>query len=216
MSARDEILGRVRAALADVPVGEPREAASPSGYDVASGLATEDLVDRFAERSAEYRATVRRTGADPDGVAGAVAEALAAHEARRIVVPFGVAGDWRPDGIDVTEDSPRLPPAELEVFDGVLTGCALAIADTGTIVLDAGADQGRRALTLVPDLHVCVVEAGRIVGTVPEAIRALEHGARGNPRPLTLISGPSATSDIELNRVEGVHGPRRLEIVVAG
>jgi len=97
---------------------------------------------------------------------------------------------------------------------GVLTGCALGIAETGTIVLDAGRSQGRRALTLLPDYHLCVVFAGQIVETVPDAIRALGAGLGGHRRPLTFVSGPSATSDIELIRVEGVHGPRNLEVIL--
>ncbi|HEX2703275.1 MAG TPA: LUD domain-containing protein, partial [Solirubrobacteraceae bacterium] len=110
--------------------------------------------------------------------------------------------------------APPLSLHQLEKVDGALTGCALAIAETGTIALDAGAGQGRRALTLVPDLHICVVSSAQIVAAVPEAIARLAIGVRETGRPLTLISGPSATSDIELERVEGVHGPRRLEVLV--
>jgi L-lactate dehydrogenase complex protein LldG len=116
---------------------------------------------------------------------------------------------WRPDGVELVEDH-GLPARELDGLDGALTGCALAIAETGTIVLDGGERSGRRALTLVPDLHLCVVERSQVVATVPDAIRAL-RGARG---PFTFVSGPSATSDIELDRVEGVHGPRRLEVLL--
>ena len=126
-------------------------------------------------------------------------------------MPAALPGAWRPDGLELVVDD-GLSPRELDALDGALTGCALAIAETGTIVLDGGELSGRRALTLVPDLHVCVVEAAQVVATVPDAIRALDR-ARG---PITLVSGPSATSDIELSRVEGVHGPRRLEVVLAG
>lgn len=210
-AAREEVLARVRAALADVPRDEPAGEPPPVGYEVDSGLSPSAAVGRFAERVSEYRAEVRR--ADPSGVGAAVAVALADHDARRVAIPTGLPAEWRPDGVELVEDSTSIGSAELDRVDGALTGCALAIAETGTIVLDSGADQGRRALTLVPDLHVCVVAAERIVGSVPEAIRALEE-RRDGPRPLTLISGPSATSDIELNRVEGVHGPRRLEVVI--
>ena len=113
----------------------------------------------------------------------------------------------------VTTDGPHIPPADLEEFDAALTGCALAIAETGTIVLDGGPASGRRALTLVPDHHLCVVRADQIVATVPQAIVALEKAA-GEGRPITFVSGPSATSDIELERVEGVHGPRKLDVFV--
>jgi L-lactate dehydrogenase complex protein LldG len=120
--------------------------------------------------------------------------------------------EWRPQG--AVEDR-GLDAHELDALDGALTGCGLAIAETGTIVLDGGAAQGRRALTLVPDYHLCVVPVDRIVGVVPEAVELLEPAVREG-RPLTFISGPSATSDIELSRVEGVHGPRTLHVVVAG
>ncbi|MQA76485.1 MAG: lactate utilization protein C, partial [Solirubrobacterales bacterium] len=136
------------------------------------------------------------------------------HGARRIAIPPALPAAWRPPGVELIEDD-GLSPAELDGLDGALTGCALAIAETGTVVLAGGPADGRRALTLVPDLHVCVVEAGQVVATVPEAVRALEPKARATASPLTFVSGPSATSDIELSRVEGVHGPRRLELVLA-
>jgi L-lactate dehydrogenase complex protein LldG len=143
-------------------------------------------------------------------LAEAVARLCRERGARRIAVPPG-----GPDieGVEVVADDPRLSPAALDELDGVLTGCALAIAETGTIVLDGGARSGRRALTLVPDWHVCVVEAGSIVAGVPDAVTALAEAA-AEGRPITLVSGPSATSDIELDRVEGVHGPRTLDVVV--
>ena len=200
-SAREDILARVRSALRDVPAGEAIE---PTAYEPPpppSGNA----VARFAERVSDYRATVR----EADGLAETIAQVCAEHDARRLGVPKGLLEGWRPDGLQLVEDD-GLSAHELDALDGALTGCALAIAETGTIVLDGGARSGRRALTLVPDLHVCIVERGQVVATVPEAIRALE-GARG---PLTFVSGPSATSDIELDRVEGVHGPRRLEVLL--
>jgi L-lactate dehydrogenase complex protein LldG len=201
-SARDDVLARVRAALRDVPAGEAVQAAPYEPPPAPDG----DPVERFAERVADYRATVR----EADDVAATIARACAEHRARRLGVPAALPGDWRPDGLELVEDH-GLSARELDALDGTLTGCALAIAETGTIVLDGGERSGRRALTLVPDLHVCVVERAQIVATVPEAIRALE-GARG---PFTFVSGPSATSDIELDRVEGVHGPRRLEVLLA-
>jgi L-lactate dehydrogenase complex protein LldG len=207
-AAREEVLGRIRTALGP----KPRVIEIPRDYVVASRLDRDAQVERFAERAAEYRATVWRCRIDD--VDDAVGAALAEHRAQRLVVPSDLPAGWRPDGIEWLEDD-ELDPAALDGSDGVVTGCALAIADTGTIVLDGGERQGRRALTLLPDLHVCVVRSEQVVGTVPEAIRRLGEAVRTGRRPVTFISGPSATSDIELNRVEGVHGPRRLEIVLA-
>jgi L-lactate dehydrogenase complex protein LldG len=207
ISAREEVLGRVRAALGDVPPGEE----PPLQRDYARAGDAERAVDRFAERVADYRATVRRVEAKD--VAAAVAEACAEQGARLLVVPSDLPDAWRPDGIELRADE-GLSHGELDSTDGALTGCALAIAETGTIVLDAGPGQGRRALTLIPDFHVCVVEAQRIVASVPEAVAALHEAARDG-RPITLVSGPSATSDIELRRVHGVHGPRTLTVLIA-
>jgi L-lactate dehydrogenase complex protein LldG len=208
-AAREDVLSRIRTALGP----EPRVIEIPRDYVVASSLQHDMQVERFAERAAEYRATVWRC-AEAD-VAAAVGAALADHSARRLVAPSDLPADWRPEGIEWLDDGERLAVEALDASDGVVTGCAMAIADTGTIVMDAGERQGRSALTLLPDLHVCVVRSAQVVGTVPEAIRRLGEAVRTGRRPVTFISGPSATSDIELNRVEGVHGPRRLEIVLA-
>jgi L-lactate dehydrogenase complex protein LldG len=139
-----------------------------------------------------------------------IASVLTDRGARRIVVPAGIPGEWlAPSDATGVADDPPLSWADLDAIDGVVTTCAVAIAETGTIVLDAGAGQGRRALSLLPDLHVCVVRVDHVVGAVPEALARLDP-----TRPLTWISGPSATSDIELQRVEGVHGPRRLDVII--
>jgi L-lactate dehydrogenase complex protein LldG len=199
MSAREDILARVRAALRDVPAGEAVQATAYEPPPAPGGNA----VARFAERVSDYRATVR----EADDVAATIAQVCGEHEARRMGVPAALP--WRPQGIELVEDH-GLSAGDLDELDGALTGCALAIAETGTIILDGGQRSGRRALTLVPDLHVCVVERSQVVATVSDAIRALD-GARG---PFTFVSGPSATSDIELDRVEGVHGPRRLEVLL--
>jgi L-lactate dehydrogenase complex protein LldG len=201
MSARDEILRRVRAALADVPAGGPE--AEPVLRDYRRTHHETGLVDLFAERVADYRATVRRVSREALG--DAIAEAL---DGKAVVAPADLPDEWA-GRIDVRRDEPPLPVAELDAADVVLTGCALGIAETGTIVLDAGTVQGRRALTLVPDLHVCVVREDQVVADVPDAVAALDP-----LRPLTWISGPSATSDIELQRVEGVHGPRTLIVLL--
>lgn len=212
-AAREEILGRVRSALADRRDVAPVEV--PRGYRMSSELTPGEVVDRFAERVADYRATVRRPAAgDAGSVVGAVADAFAEHGALRLLAAPGAPAEWRPDGVELPDDDGSASAHELDALDGVLTGAALAIAETGTIVLDGAPCSGRRALTLVCDLHVCVVDTAQIVATVPEAIAALEPAARAGS-PITFVSGPSATSDIELQRVEGVHGPRRLEVVIA-
>ena len=166
-----------------------------------------DVVDLFVERVADYRAVVVRCL--PSGVADAVRQGLG--PSVRVVVPDGLPDDVRAglDGFDLVSDEPALSAYDLDGVDAVVTTAALGIALTGTIVLDHGAGQGRRALSLVPDRHVCVVRADQVVPDVPDAVRALDP-----LRPLTWISGPSATSDIELDRVEGVHGPRTLHVVV--
>jgi len=198
VSTKDEILARINEALVD----RPRPATPPRDYHRALDPGT-DVVELFAERAADYRATIHRT--DAAGLNAAIAAAAAG---RRLAVPAGIPPAWTA-GLDTVADDPPLRNAELDGVAGVLTGAAVAIALTGTVVLDAGPDQGRRALTLLPDLHLCVVRSDQIVGTVAEALARLDPA-----RPLTWISGPSATSDIELNRVEGVHGPRNLHILV--
>ncbi|WP_308447839.1 LutC/YkgG family protein [Micromonospora sp. AKA38] len=203
VNARDEILARVRAALAGRPDAEVEV---PRRY--ARAADTGDVVRLFAQRVGDYRARVRVVA--PAMLAGAVAAELRNAAVGTLAVPPDLPGEWWAGAaVELRVDSPALSVGELDGCDGVLTGCAVAIAETGTIVLDGGPGQGRRALTLVPDVHVCVVPAAAIVGTVPEAVARLD-GAR----PLTWISGPSATSDIELNRVEGVHGPRNLVVLV--
>ena len=171
----------------------------PTGID--------DVVALFVERVEDYRAVVVRCG--PDDVAERVREGLSG--SLRVVVPAGFRDDWLPDGFERVADDPPLSAAVLDEVDAVVTTAALGIAVTGTIVLDHGPGQGRRALSLVPDRHVCIVAADQVVTDVPEAVRRLDP-----VRPLTWISGPSATSDIELDRVEGVHGPRNLHVLVVG
>ncbi len=204
-SSRDRVLARVRAALADVPRAEsPSDVPVPREYQRSrTGV---DVVELLVDRLTDYKAEVREV-ADLAGVAAAVTETLARRSFTRLAVPAGVPGEWVT--FEAVRDEPALTAAELDAVDGVLTGCAVAIAETGTIVLDAGPDQGRRALTLVPDYHLCVVRRDQIVRTVPEALERLTPTS-----PLTWISGPSATSDIELDRVEGVHGPRTLEVLI--
>ncbi|MDT0398765.1 LutC/YkgG family protein [Streptomyces edwardsiae] len=211
MSSRERILGRVRRALADVPGDDtPYERAVSRGYLREHGERTVgETVDLLAENLADYRAIVHRT--DAAGLAGIVAGLLAARGASSVLVPPGLDEDWLA-ATEVTRvpDRAESTPGELDRVDSVLTACAVAVAETGTIVLDGSPDQGRRRITLVPDHHICVVRVpGQVVSSVPQALERLDPA-----RPLTWISGPSATSDIELDRVEGVHGPRTLEVVL--
>lgn len=204
-TAREAILARVRASLADDPPG----VVVARDYRLRGERDAAAVLDLFVERVRDYEATVVVT----DDPRAAVAAALLAASARRIGIAVDLEHELRPRGVELLEDD-GLSARELDALDGSVTTCAFACAETGTIALDGGPGQGRRALSLVPDLHVCVVRAEAIVETVPELIAALEPSAREG-RPIVLISGPSATSDIELTRVEGVHGPRRLVVVVA-
>ena len=192
MSARDDILARVRSALADV---------SPAVVVPTAPRAPDrgDLVALFVERVEDYRAVVTRCSTD--ALAAEVARVLAGASA---VVPAGLDLEVPNSVVDAGHSA-----TELDRIDAVVTRARVGIAETGTIVLDHAPDQGRRAISLVPDLHVCIVEATQVVADVPDAIGVLDPS-----RPLTWISGPSATSDIELDRVEGVHGPRTLHVVL--
>lgn len=200
-SSRKAVLSRVREALSDRPDAPaiPRDYASTRTYPDVAGLA--------AERIAEYRAAVHRVAASDlvDEIAGK----LITRGVRTMITPSGLPESWQTPRIQWWTDEVPLDVEMLDASDGVLTGCALVIAETGSIVLDGGTGQGRRAVSLLPDYHLCVVYADQIVATVPEAVRELAP-----ERPLTFISGPSATSDIELDRVEGVHGPRTLEVLI--
>ncbi|HET6856630.1 MAG TPA: LUD domain-containing protein [Streptomyces sp.] len=242
-SSRDVILGRVRRALGPAAAGA-RDAGEAYGTDIARGYlrehgarSAEQNVDLLAENLADYRAIVHRT--DAGALPGLLARLLAEHGSRTVLVPDGLPPEWLPEagpgrtertgpdgnGPDATgperdgpqpafpervQDRARDTAAWLDGVDSVITGCAVAVAETGTIVLDGGPGQGRRRITLVPDHHICVVRVpGQVVPSVPYALERLDPA-----RPQTWVSGPSATSDIELDRVEGVHGPRTLEVVL--
>ena len=216
-SAKEEILWRVRRATHDVPKDEqPEDVSVERSYRKQDDAPHEEIVEMFAERVAEYEATVYRVR-EAD-LPHAIADACERRGVRQLVVPPGLLETWIPEDIETLRDAarPRLTNEELDRSDSVLTGCSLGIAQTGTIVLDAGEGQGRRALTLLPDYHLCVVREDQIVGLVPEAFAKLEEAVKGEGHAITFISGPSATSDIELIRVEGVHGPRALEVLIVG
>jgi L-lactate dehydrogenase complex protein LldG len=201
MKAREEILRRIQSAQV-----APND--HPIRRDYAHVVKLADPVGMFVQRVEDYQATVIRTG--PDGVAAAVLKSL--DGAASVVVPAGFNAAWLPDGIDIVMDEPALSSSDLDGVEAVVTSAVVGIAVTGTIVLDHTEGQGRRALTLVPDLHVCVLTADQIVGDVPEAVARLGPSVSAG-RPLTWVSG-RATVDIELIRVHGVHGPRTLRVVL--
>lgn len=209
MTARDEVMTRIRSALS----GQPSPVVVPRDYRTTGEHppGADAVLELFVDRLVDYKASVHRTGAP--GLAAAISSVL--QRDASVVVPPELPASWldacaangrvmRVDG-----DSLPLSAAELDGMAAVVTGCRVGIAETGTIVLDAAPDQGRRALTLVPDHHVVVVFAEQVVMSVPESLTLLDP-----VRPLTFISGPSATSDIEFTRVEGVHGPRVLDVIV--
>jgi L-lactate dehydrogenase complex protein LldG len=233
-SNRTEILRRIRAALADTDdaaaAGTSPEAAAGAAADPSAGTTAvsaevpvaRDYLDVHAERTprqsadllaehlADYRAHVHRC--PPADLPRTIAALLTGHGSRTAVAPAGLPAAWLAEvtGVEVRPGGGEMAAKELDGVDSVVTGCALAIAETGTIVLDGGPDQGRRRITLVPDHHICVVHApDQVVDSVPQALPRLDP-----TRPLTWISGPSATSDIELDRVEGVHGPRTLDVIL--
>ena len=212
IAERQAMIQRIRAALGDIPATErPDEATVPRSYRTADTLTDAQRTDLFIERVREYKAAVRTVA--PDDLPRAIDAACKARGMKRLVIPAGLPETWAPTDLMILRD-PGLANDLLEQSDGVLTAVALGIAQTGTIVLDSGPGQGRRVLTLLPDYHLCVIHEDQIVGLVPEAVARLRAAAEDSHRPITFISGPSATSDIELNRVEGVHGPRTLEVLV--
>ena len=217
--SRDQILARIRAANRTAAAGDADAAyaALPRRYLRAHhDPAAHDIAALFAERAADYRAVVERVPG-PDALAAAVARVLAERTAAvpgPVLVPAGLPAAWLaelPAAITLARDEPPFPSAELDRMVGVLTACAVAVAETGTIILDHGPGQGRRALTLVPDFHLVIVREDQVAADLADAFARLDPA-----RPHTLISGPSATSDIELIRVEGVHGPRTLHVLLAG
>ena len=214
MNAREEVLARIAAAHHAAAPPNLRYEDITRDYRTTSDASAEALTELLIDRLVDYRALVRQCS--PDDLAATIAAALAERGARTVVVSADLDSSWTAnlsasvltDGLSTGD---QLSVAELDEVDGVITSCAAAIAETGTLVLDGSSGQGRRVLTLIPDYHLCVVLPDQICADVPQALARLEP-----TRPLTMISGPSATSDIELNRVEGVHGPRTLEVIIVG
>ena len=202
--ARDTVLARIRTALSDRTVVPD----VPRDYVECGAGAHDEVVARFVSQVEELGGAV----VSAVDACSAIASTFASHGASRVVVAPDLPHALRPGGVELVEDR-GLTPWELDALDGVLTTCAAACADTGTVALDGGPGQGRRAITLVPDLHVCVVTRDQVVETVPELFARLAPSARDG-RPIVLVSGPSATSDLGFERVEGVHGPRRFVVVL--
>ncbi|MDU7360910.1 MAG: lactate utilization protein C [Propionibacteriaceae bacterium] len=214
MGAKEEILGRVRKALQDVPASEKPDDLKVE-WQYGQPLGTKDVLADLVEKVEDYGATVVQV--EESGVQDALLEALRKVDAKDVVLPSGLPQQWADavNGADFSlhTDEPQLSHEKLNEIDTVITTCAVAMADSGTIALDHGPGQGRRALSLVPDKHVCVVRADQVVSDVPEGVARLRD-AVDDRRPITWISGGSATSDIELSRVEGVHGPRTLYVIL--
>jgi L-lactate dehydrogenase complex protein LldG len=214
VNAREEVLARIAAAHSAAPPPDLQYEEISRDYQTTSDSSAEVLRELVIDRLVDYRALVRQCSVDD--LAGTIATALTDRGIQTIVAPSGLDSSWTEDlSLQVLTEGAasddQLSVAQLETADGVITGCAVAIAETGTLILDGSPGQGRRVLTLIPDYHLCVVFADQVVADVPQALARLEAA-----RPLTMISGPSATSDIELNRVEGVHGPRTLEVIIVG
>lgn len=214
MAAKEIMLESIRTALRDVEEKDP-EVDVPIEWEYGKALRTTDVIEDFVEKVEDYGAKVVR--AAPSAVREALTEALIALGSERVILPDGLPQDWTEaiagTSVNITGDEPQLSHAQLNDTDTVVTTCAVAMADSGTIALDHGQGQGRRALTLLPDKHLCVVRASQVVSDVPEGVALLTPAIRAR-RPITWLSGGSATSDIELERVEGVHGPRTLYVVL--
>lgn len=212
MNAREEVLARIAAAHGAAPPPNLRYEDISRGYRTTSDVSAEALTELLIDRLVDYRAQVRQCPADD--LAQTLAAAITDRAAQTVAAPSGLDSSWLANLsahvlTDGTAADDQLSVSQLDSVDGVITGCAVAIAETGTLILDGSPGQGRRILTLIPDYHLCVVFPDQIVPDVPQALARLDA-----TRPLTMISGPSATSDIELNRVEGVHGPRTLEVII--
>jgi L-lactate dehydrogenase complex protein LldG len=205
--AREVILASVRSATARdaKPMKVPRD------YRRIDNRSREQLIELFCERVGDYHAQVLCV--QGNRLAEAIAAAASVHGASRIAIPLGIPSSWLSSELEAVRDY-GLSPHDLDRVDGALTGCTVAIAETGTVALSGDEREGRRLLSLIPDLHICVVDGGQIVGLVPESFARLAHRVHESGCPITFISGPSATSDIEFERVEGVHGPRNLVVIV--
>lgn len=199
-TAKDVILDRVRAAIGNTPSAETAERHYRQSAPADLAL--------FEDRLIEYGVSVYRCS--QSDVPQTIRTALVAAGKQRVLIPAALPDHILPDDLTFERDNGQ-SYEELDRVEGVVTGCALAVAETGTIFLRHTQADGRRALTLIPDYHLCIVYAEQVVGTVPEGIRRAATFGRA---PITTVSGPSATSDIEMTRVSGVHGPRTLQVIL--
>jgi len=206
--SKEAVLGKIRSALDDVDESEVLEVRRE--YQREGVLGVEERLELFQERIVDYKVRYRQV--KEQDLQSEILKSCQANNIKRVCIPTDLPKDWQPLNLDIIEDD-NLDYQALEACDGVITGCAVAIAETGSIALDAGQYQGRRVISLLPDYHLCIVFEEQVVDVVPEAVKQLQASIDAK-RPITLISGPSATSDIELSRVEGVHGPRTLEVLL--
>jgi L-lactate dehydrogenase complex protein LldG len=212
-SARAEVLRRIRAAKGGAASAEAARAgwsAVERRYRREATRSREAALELLEDRLRDYDARVIRVGHNE--VAAGAAGMLGERKVRRMVVPAGLLAEWLPVGVEFVVDE-GMTAAELDRVDGVMTGATLAIAETGTVVLQKVEGQGRRVVTLVPDYHLCLVRVEDVVETVPEAMDRLQATAG---LATTFVSGPSATADIEMTRIKGVHGPRFLDVILVG
>lgn len=215
IDSKKEMLNRISKALVDrPPMSKPEDIDIPRNYKQKGSLSRPELLNLFVERVSDYKANVRVI--DISEIVASIEEICTRKNLNTIVTSDTFPTDLRPTNVEVVVDHPTnmLSNYQLDSMDAVVTTCAIAVAQTGTIALDAGIGQGRRVLSLIPDVHICIVKQDQVVEIIPEAFKHLKDSVEKKGRPITLISGPSATSDIELNRVEGVHGPRILEVLV--
>jgi L-lactate dehydrogenase complex protein LldG len=214
-NSKKEILNNIRRAIIDVPETEqPDDIEIERTYRREGFLYENKIVELFKKRVGEYQATIRQV--EQTEIVNAIDESCQRENIKNLVIPEGFRADFLPASVKPLFDLSENPLSnrDLDESDGVVTTCAYAVAQTGTIILDAGKGQGRRALTLIPDYHLCLVHQDQILHLISEGFTALEESIKVERRPVTFISGPSATSDIELSRVEGVHGPRRLDVII--
>lgn len=208
MSTRQQILESIRTALKDSPVAPE----IPRDYRRSDPQTTAERIQTFADRIEDYKASaIVVSSSDVPATIEKLLTGSSSYAVPADFDPLWLSSETRPDRRRVDGGSEgRISADVLDSIDAVVTASSVAVAESGTIILDGGPSQGRRIISLIPDHHICVVRVQDIVAILPEALARID-----GTRPITMISGPSATSDIDLERVEGVHGPRRLDVIIA-